>query len=49
MKKFISVLIFLFLIFNSVYSTELWYEGNNMGKAGGYPKDFIEKFQKTEQ
>lgn len=49
MKKFISVLIFLFLFFNSVYARELWYEDNNMGKAGGYPKDFIEKFEKTEK
>ena len=27
---------------NSAAATELWYEDNNMGKAGGIPADFFD-------
>ena len=27
---------------------ELWYEDNNLGKAGGVPPDFVEKFRRPE-
>jgi len=33
---------------NSAAATELWYEDNNMGKAGGIPADFFDKFDKPE-
>ncbi|MEM4706887.1 MAG: hypothetical protein QXW27_05040 [Candidatus Methanomethylicaceae archaeon] len=49
MKKFISVIIFLFLFFNSVYATELGYEDNNMGSHFGVSNDFFSKFNDLNQ
>jgi hypothetical protein len=29
-------------------AADVWYEDNNLGKAGGMPADFVEKFRQPE-
>lgn len=40
---------FLLLIGNIQGEPQIWYEDNNMGKAGGLPVDFVDMFQNPEQ
>ncbi|MBU1623484.1 MAG: hypothetical protein KJ850_00390 [Gammaproteobacteria bacterium] len=42
------VLVF-FVLFSAVTgAADIWYEDNNMGKGGGMPSDFVEKFQQQD-
>ena len=41
-------LLLLAVIASGSLAADIWYEDNNLGKGGGMPSDFVEKFQRPE-
>lgn len=46
--KHIFVLVFLAAVASAALAADLWYEDNNLGKGGGMPPDFVEKFHQPD-
>lgn len=40
--------LFLLAVVAAASAADIWYEDNNLGKGGGMPADFVEKFQRPE-
>lgn len=50
-KRLLPVLVSLLaaILSSAALAADIWYEDNNLGRAGGVPPDFVEKFRHPEQ
>jgi hypothetical protein len=48
MTRNVLTLIFFAVLSSAAMAADIWFEDNNMGKGGGMPPDFVEKFQQQD-